>query len=112
MIYIGIDVAKDKHDCFITNIEGEVLVKPFTIPNNLDGFNDLFQKICSVSDDFSEIKEDWKLPATIISIFWGFLLIKVFPPLSLIRYIQICIVKVLALDRRKRIRLMPIQLLL
>lgn len=56
MIYIGIDVAKDKHDCFITNIEGEVLFKPFTIPNNLDGFNDLFQKICSVSDDFSEIK--------------------------------------------------------
>lgn len=56
MIYIGIDVAKDKHDCFITNIEGEVLFKPFTILNNLDGFNDLFQKICSVSDDFSEIK--------------------------------------------------------
>lgn len=56
MIYIGIDVAKDKHDCFITNIEGEVLFKPFTIPNNLHGFNDLFQKICSVSDDFSEIK--------------------------------------------------------
>ena len=25
MIYIGIDVAKDKHDCFITNSEGEVL---------------------------------------------------------------------------------------
>ena len=23
MIYIGIDVAKDKHDCFITNSEGE-----------------------------------------------------------------------------------------
>ena len=25
MIYIGIDVAKDKHDCFITNSEGEVV---------------------------------------------------------------------------------------
>ena len=25
MIYVGIDVAKDKHDCFITNSEGEVL---------------------------------------------------------------------------------------
>ena len=56
MIYIGIDVAKDKHDCFITNSDGEVLFKPFTIPNNLDGFNDLFQKICSVSHNFSEIK--------------------------------------------------------
>ena len=27
MIYIGIDVAKDKHDCFITNSDGEVLFK-------------------------------------------------------------------------------------
>ena len=27
MIYIGIDVAKDKHDCFITHPDGEVLSK-------------------------------------------------------------------------------------
>ena len=33
MIYIGIDVAKDKHDCFITNPVGEVLSKSFTISN-------------------------------------------------------------------------------
>ena len=45
MIYIGIDVAKDKHDCFITNSEGEVLFNAFTIPNNADGFHDLFQMI-------------------------------------------------------------------
>lgn len=25
MVYVGIDVAKDKHDCFIVNSEGEVL---------------------------------------------------------------------------------------
>ncbi len=31
MIYVGIDVAKDKHDCFITNFDGEVLFKAFTI---------------------------------------------------------------------------------
>ncbi len=37
MIYVGIDVAKDKHDCFITNSDGEVLFKAFTITNNLDG---------------------------------------------------------------------------
>ena len=30
MIYVRIDVAKDKHDCFITNSDGEVLFKPFT----------------------------------------------------------------------------------
>ena len=48
MIYVGIDVAKDKHDCFITNSDGEVLFKAFTITNNLDGFNELHQKIASV----------------------------------------------------------------
>ena len=56
MIYVGIDVAKDKHDCFITNSEGEVLFKPFNIPNNKVGFDDLYQKILSVSEDLSKIK--------------------------------------------------------
>ena len=45
MIYVGIDVAKDKHDCFIVNSGGTVLFKVFTIANNLDGFNNLYQKI-------------------------------------------------------------------
>ena len=27
MIFVGIDVAKDKHDCFITNSDGEILYK-------------------------------------------------------------------------------------
>lgn len=49
MIYVGIDVAKDKHDCFITNSDGEVLFKPFIISNNREGFETLFQKIKSVS---------------------------------------------------------------
>ena len=31
MIFVGIDVAKDKHDCFITNSDGEVLFQVFTI---------------------------------------------------------------------------------
>lgn len=56
MIYIGIDVAKDKHDCFITNSEGEVLFNAFTIQNNADGFNDLYQKISSLTNDFSNVK--------------------------------------------------------
>ncbi len=47
MICVGIDVAKDKHDCFILNSEGEVLADVFTIPNNLEGFNCLLQKIQS-----------------------------------------------------------------
>lgn len=31
MICVGIDVAKDKHDCFILSSEGEVLADVFTI---------------------------------------------------------------------------------
>ena len=56
MIYVGIDVAKDKHDCFITNSDGEVLFEVFTITNNLDGFNDLYQRIESVMDDITKVK--------------------------------------------------------
>ena len=56
MIYVGIDVAKDKHDCFITNSDGEVLFKAFTIPNTLDGFNNLYQKIESVMEDITKVK--------------------------------------------------------
>jgi transposase len=56
MILVGIDVAKDKHDCFIMSSEGEVLYKSFTIANNMEGFNELYQKISSTSDDLSKIK--------------------------------------------------------
>ena len=56
MIYVGIDVAKDKHDCFITNSDGEVLFKSFTISNNRGGFETLLQRIESASDDFSKVK--------------------------------------------------------
>ena len=56
MIYVGIDVAKNKHDCFITNSDGEILFKPFTIPNNLEGFDDLYHKIESTTKDLSKVK--------------------------------------------------------
>ena len=56
MISVGIEVAKDNHDCFITNSDGEVLFKSFTISNNRDGFETLFQKIESVSDDLNKVK--------------------------------------------------------
>ena len=53
MICVGIDVAKDKHDCFILNSEGAVLVDVFTIANNLEGFNTLLDKLraCSTPQD-------------------------------------------------------------
>ena len=56
MIYVGIDVAKDKHDCFIANSDGEVLFKAFTIPNNREGFQTLFHRIESLSDALAKVK--------------------------------------------------------
>ena len=53
MICVGIDVAKDKHDCFILSSEGEVLADVFTIPNNAEGFDTLLQTIhrCACPED-------------------------------------------------------------
>ena len=56
MISVGIDVAKDKHDCFIINSEGEVLADVFTIPNNMDGFQRLLQRIRDCSSPQDKIK--------------------------------------------------------
>ena len=53
MIYVGIDVAKDKHDCCILGSDGEVLFPPFTIQNSLQGFDELYDRICSLSSDTS-----------------------------------------------------------
>lgn len=56
MIYVGIDVAKDKHDCFITNSDGKVLFEVVTIPNNKEGFDNLYQRIESATDDLTKVK--------------------------------------------------------
>ena len=56
MIYVGIDIAKDKHDCCILDTNGKMISKVFTIPNNKEGFDALFQKISSASNDFSQMK--------------------------------------------------------
>lgn len=56
MIYVGIDVAKDKHDCFIMNSDGEILHDVFTIPNNMVGFDNLFHKISRASKDIGKVK--------------------------------------------------------
>jgi len=56
MICVGIDVAKDKHDCFIISSEGDVLADVFTIPNNMEGFSCLLQKIQVCAADQGKIK--------------------------------------------------------
>ena len=56
MFYVGIDVAKDKHDCIITGSDGEALVKPFTIPNSRHGFDELLVKIKMCGKDFTKMR--------------------------------------------------------
>lgn len=56
MICVGIDVAKDKHDCYIANSDGEVLANVFTIQNNAEGFETLFSKIKSIAHDLTKVK--------------------------------------------------------
>ena len=56
MISVGIDVSKDKHDCFIQSSEGEVLADVFTISNNMAGFNLLLQRIQDCTNSQDKIK--------------------------------------------------------
>ena len=56
MIYVGIDVAKDKHDCCILDPDAQKLCPVFTIPNNRPGFDELYLKIFSLCEDKTEIK--------------------------------------------------------
>ena len=56
MICVGIDVAKDKHDCCILSSEGEVLADVFTIANNAEGFGALLQTIKECSQKSEKIK--------------------------------------------------------
>ena len=79
MIFVGIDVAKDKHDCFITNSDGEVLFKAFTIPNTIDGFNALYQKITSVTENVHKVKVGLEATGHYSYNLLGYLIDKGFP---------------------------------
>ncbi|MDE7176867.1 MAG: IS110 family transposase [Lachnospiraceae bacterium] len=56
MIYVGIDVAKDKHDCCILGPDAKKLYPVFTISNNRDGFDELYEKIQDAETDIALIK--------------------------------------------------------
>jgi transposase len=56
MIYVGIDVAKDKHDCYMISSECEVLADVFTFSNEMDGFDLFFQRLKSVTQDLDKVK--------------------------------------------------------
>lgn len=79
MIFVGIDVAKNKHDCFITNTDGESLFRSFTITNNLDGFHDLYRKIASVTENITKVKVGLEATGHYSYNLLGYLLDKGFP---------------------------------
>jgi len=64
MLYVGIDVSKHKHDCFITNAEGEALIDVFTIRNSREGFEELFRQIKSLKSMPSQENTKVGLEAT------------------------------------------------
>lgn len=49
MYFVGIDISKYKHDCFITTETGEFITKSFTIKNDIDGFQELLSVLNSLN---------------------------------------------------------------
>ena len=54
MIFCGIDVSKDKHDCHIFNSDGEILCDNFSFPNSSEGFNSFRSLLSDCSHNFSD----------------------------------------------------------
>lgn len=50
MLYVGIDVAKSKHDCYIIDSDGVVHTDNLTISNDRKGFNILLETILNALD--------------------------------------------------------------
>ena len=79
MIFVGIDVSKDKHDCCILSQDGQVLAKPFSVPNSIDGFNVLFSAITSCESNFAKVKVGLEATGHYSFNILGYLLDKDFP---------------------------------
>lgn len=58
MLFVGIDVAKSKHDCCIINSDGVIITDSLRISNSKQGFEILYNTILSSlnSNDLSNIK--------------------------------------------------------
>lgn len=57
MIYVGIDIAKEKHFAAAMTADGEVLIQPFGFNNNSVGFKLLLSNLKSF--DKSNIEVSW-----------------------------------------------------
>ena len=54
MIYVGIDIAKDKHDCHVFDSDGVVHYDNFSFPNSKDGF----EKFLALVTDLAKKQRD------------------------------------------------------
>lgn len=54
MLFVGIDIAKHKHDISILDDSGEILKSHMRIQNNRDGFMTLHQSLKKLSQTFNE----------------------------------------------------------
>lgn len=56
MLFVGIDVASQKHDVAMTTTHGKTLSAPFTIANNLEGFKKLRDEIVSHTEHLDDVR--------------------------------------------------------
>ena len=56
MLYIGIDVAKDKHNCCVISSQGEILADGFEFLNSREGFEKLVKLISSFREKDEKLK--------------------------------------------------------
>jgi transposase len=55
MLFVGIDVASDKHDAAITSLYGKIITEHFAISNDLEGFKKLRKEILSHTESHHEV---------------------------------------------------------
>lgn len=58
MIFVGIDIAKSKHDCYIIDSDGVLYTDSLRISNDREGFDKLYNTILSIldTDEISNVK--------------------------------------------------------
>jgi len=64
MLFVGIDVSKSKHNCYIVDFEGTIYEDNLQIKNNIQGFKTLSQTITSICKNNNLIKVKIGLEST------------------------------------------------
>ena len=90
MYYVGIDVAKDKHDCCIIDENGNVANNVFRIKNSLEGFTKLIQRITKLTSDKSKVviglEDTGHYAGNLINYFSNLFKVKTINPLLINKY--------------------------